>query len=263
LENILNFKGKSVVITGALGGIGSNLIEAFSSSGATVFSLDIAKPSKELRNLLRATSARVEFVNIDVSNQSQVDKFFAEYKEELVNMTALINNVGIAGPKGDIANIDLKYLPELFATNVFSFFYTCQKSVPLLRKSSNASIVNVSSAAGVLGYRNRSAYAASKWAISGLTKSLAIELGPDRIRVNAVAPGAVQGDAIETAIELTARAKGQSPEETREDLLSQSVMHDFVKPSDVTSQILFLCSEYSERITGQIISVDAGTTYLI
>ena len=130
----------------------------------------------------------------EASNEKQVSELFKKIKMKTNKIDALINNVGIAGPTGYLENLKLKDWENTLHLNLNSHFYFTKKAIPLIKKSKNGSIINISSTAGILGFPLRSPYAASKWAIIGVTKTLAMELGKYNIRVNAVCPGTGKGD---------------------------------------------------------------------
>ena len=135
--------------------------------------------------------------------------------------------------------------------------------MPLIKRSGGGSIVNLSSAAGRHGFPQRSPYAAAKWGVVGFTKSLAVEAGPDKVRVNCILPGIVEGERIERVIAAKAKALGVSHEEFRGKFLETTSLHSTVSPQDIANMALFLCSEAGSRITGQALPVDADVRYLV
>ena len=134
--------------------------------------------------------------------------------------------------------------------------------MPPIRAAGGGSIVNLSSAAGRFGFALRTPYAASKWAVVGLTKSLAIELGPDQIRVNAICPGAVEGDRIDRVIAAKAEAQGVPVETMRRHYVETASMKRLISPQDIANMILFLCSDAGRLVSGQVIGVDGNVEYL-
>jgi NAD(P)-dependent dehydrogenase (short-subunit alcohol dehydrogenase family) len=148
------------------------------------------------------------------------------------------------------------------AVNLESQFLFIRGAVPLLRAAGGGAIVNVASTAGLMGYPLRSPYAASKWAVIGLSKTLAMELGPDRIRVNAVCPGSLTGPRMDGVIAVEAEAKGLTAEQVREIYLRQTSMRTFITPQEVAAMVVYLCSDAARNITGQAISVDGNNETL-
>lgn len=253
---------KIAVVSGGVGDIGSEITVCFARAGFEVFVLDVRKPSKKLVSRCSSTIGMTRFVQIDVTNLDEVVDFFDSTFEIDSHIDTIVNNVGVPGPKGPIDQIDLAELNELFRTNVFSYFYICNKAVPFLKRAQYPSIINIGSVAGVMGYKNRSAYSSSKWAVTGLTKSLSLELGEFNIRVNSISPGAVKGTPLKTAIENRANDLGVSTHDVEKEYLVQSSMLKLVEPIDIATQALFLASAESRYITGQNICVDAGTYFL-
>ena len=137
-----------------------------------------------------------------------------------------------------------------------------RRAVPLLKSAGGGSIVNVASTAGLMGVPMRSPYAASKWGLVGLTKTWAMELGPDKIRVNAVCPGCVSGPRIEGVIDRDAKKRDVSPEEIRNVYLRQSSMRSFVSPEEIADTIQFLASNKAAHISGQALAIDGHTETL-
>ena len=128
-----------------------------------------------------------------------------------------------------------------------------------MKKAKNASVVNLSSTAGLFGFPQRSPYAASKWAIIGLTKTLAMELGKYKIRVNAICPGSVEGDRMKRVVNAKAILNNSSPGKIKKQFESMVSLQTFVSKDDIASMALFLLSESSKNISGQIMTVDGNT----
>src|ERR1700704_3722861 len=186
----LGIKGLRVLVTAGAGGIGLEIARAFLAEGAQVHVCDV--DAKALRTL-GLSDPKITRSKADVSDRKQVAKLFKEALATLKGLDVLVNNAGIAGPTGKGDEIAPEDWDRTLAIDITGQFNCARLAVPHLRKSKNASIVNLSSAAGRLGFPLRSPYAASKWAVVGFSKSLAIELGPSGIRVNAIQPGIVAG----------------------------------------------------------------------
>jgi NAD(P)-dependent dehydrogenase (short-subunit alcohol dehydrogenase family) len=195
----------------------------------------------------------------DIGNRDDVDRAFAELTQRHEHLDVLINNAGIAGPSAPIDTHDDDGWDDCIRINLSGTFYVTKRAVPLLRKSGSGTIINISSTAALHGYPLRSAYTASKWAMMGLTKTWAMELGPKGIRVNAVCPTSVEGPRIDAVIAREAEQRGLSIEKVREVYLRQTSMRTFVSPDDVADTILFLASDAARKISGQSISVDGHT----
>ena len=254
-----DIKGKRVVITAAATGIGRVTAESFLAAGARVHVCDIDEP--RLRAFEAAPPALGTTV-ADVSDPAQVDRLFDAALTHLGGLDIMVNNAGIAGPTGNIEDLKPEDWRRTLAVNLDATYLCCRRAAPVLKKNGSGAIVNLSSAAGIFGFARRTPYAAAKWAIVGLTKSLALELGPFGIRVNAICPGAVEGDRIERVIKAEAKASGRAEEQVRKDMVRYSAMKTFVDPQDIANMILFLCSSAGARVSGQALSVD-GYTYTL
>ena len=251
-----HLSGKRVLVTAAASGIGKVVVERFLADGAAVHICDLDSDALEQfakdRTGLGTTVA-------DVSSEDDVDRLFKEAVTHLGGLDILVNNAGIAGPAGPIETLGYDDWRRTLAVNLDGTFLCSQRAVPLLKESGSGSIINMSSTAGLFGYPRRSPYASAKWAIIGLTKTLAMELGPFGVRVNAICPGAVSGDRIDRVIEATAATRGVGTDEVRENYVRQTSLRTFVDPEDVAATILFLCSEAGARISGQALAVDGHT----
>ncbi|MGH6887168.1 MAG: SDR family oxidoreductase, partial [Geminicoccales bacterium] len=185
--------------------------------------------------------------------------------EALANLGGLdvmVNNAGIAGPTGNVEDLKPEDWRRTLAVNLDSAYLCCRRAVPALKANRGGAIINLSSAAGIFGFARRTPYASAKWAIVGFTKSLALELGPFGVRVNAICPGAVEGDRIERVIAAEAKAGSRSAEQVRKDMVRYSAMKTFVAPQDIANMILFLASDAGARVSGQALPVD-GYTYTL
>ncbi len=256
----LGLKGKRVLVTAGASGIGRATARAFAAEGSRVFICDV--DTAELANFARENNG-IGTTVADVSDEKAVDRLFAEAGKFLGGLDLLVNNAGIAGPTGPVESLSLADWKRTLDVNITGQFLCAKKAVPLLREAGGGCIVNLSSAAGKFGFPRRSPYSASKWAVVGFTKSLAIELGPDRIRVNAILPGAVDGPRIRKVIEAKAASLGVPVEEMTKKYVAQSSMARMVTADDIANQIVFLCSDAGQNVSGQPISVDADTQYIL
>src|SRR6476661_5903407 len=234
----LGIKGLGVLVTAGAGGIGLEIARAFVTEGARVHVCDV--DAKALRALAKS-DPKISRSTCDVSDRRQVAKLFKEALAALKGLDVLVNNAGIAGPTAKVDEIAPEEWDRCLAIDITGQFNCARLAVPHLRKSRNASIVNLSSAAGRLGFPLRTPYAAAKWAVVGFTKSLAAELGPEGIRVNAIQPGIVEGARIRRVFENKARARGISYADMEKEALAVVSMRTTVTPQQIADQIVFLC----------------------
>jgi NAD(P)-dependent dehydrogenase (short-subunit alcohol dehydrogenase family) len=252
----LTLKGARVIVTAGAGGIGRAIVEGFLAEGASVATCDIDEAA------LATLPDAVFRARVDVSDSDALVGFMDAAMAHLGGLDCLVNNAGIAGPTGRIEELDPSGVRQTLDICLTSQFVTIARAVPQLRASGNASIVNVSSLAGRLGFRLRSPYAAAKWGVIGLSKSMAIELGPDGIRVNALLPGLVAGDRQRRVLEARAQAQGISFEEAERDAFSRTSIKEYVTPQQLADQVLFLASPRGRTISGQALSVCGDTGML-
>ena len=254
-----SFSGRRVLVTAGADGIGLAIARSFASAGARVLVCDVQESA-----LARLASdlPEVHGYRADVSSEADVAALFEVLDQKLGGLDILVNNAGIAGPTGGVETLSLADWERTLAVNLTGQFLCVRAAVPRLRKSSNASIVNLSSAAGHLGMPGRSPYSASKWGVVGLTKSLAIELGADGIRVNAILPGAVDGPRIRAVIAAKAEASGRPLDEVTRSYTAQSALGRMASTTDIANMVLFAASELAASVTGQELVVDGHTQAL-
>ena len=241
-----------VLVTAGASGIGRVIAQSFAQTGARLHICDIAE--KALDDVAK-THPDWGVSRCDVSDENQVARMFEQISATLGGLAVLINNAGIAGPTGGVEDITAKDWRRTVDINLNGQFYCANHAVPLLKQSQNASIICISSVAGRLGYAYRTPYAATKWAIIGLSKSLAIELGPSGIRVNALLPGIVEGPRIEQVITERAQALGVPYGDMEQDYINKISLRRMVRAQDVANQAVFLCSPMGVNISGQSISI--------
>jgi NAD(P)-dependent dehydrogenase (short-subunit alcohol dehydrogenase family) len=255
----LGIAGLRVLVTAGANGIGREIARAFAGEDAKAHVCDV---DQQALAALGRTDPKITQTKADVADRQDVDRLFKETIGVLGGLDVLVNNAGIAGPTGRVEQIAPAEWDRCLAVNITGQFNCARLAVPHLRKSDNASIVNLSSAAGRLGFPMRTPYSASKWAVVGFTKSLAMELGPDGIRVNAIQPGIVEGERIRRVFEAKAEARGISFEQMQEDALSLVSMRTTVTPQQLADAILFICSPRGRTISGQSISICGDTQML-
>ncbi|SAL30548.1 3-ketoacyl-ACP reductase [Caballeronia udeis] len=250
--------GLRVLVTGGASGIGLVIARAFVDAGSRVHVCDSSQQAIDALNEAEQSAEMNAITSTlaDVSDRAAVDRVFVDVNEQLGGLDVLINNAGIAGPTGGIDEMETGDWEQTIDVNLNAQFYFARRAVPLLRQARDGgSIIALSSVAGRLGYAYRTPYSATKWAVVGLTKSLAIELGPDNIRVNAIQPGIVKGPRIERVIAARAEQLGLSYEQMEKEYLSKISLRHMTTPEEVAATALFLCSPGGSGISGQAISV--------
>lgn len=246
-------EGLRVFVSAGAAGIGRAIAETFDKAGARIYVCDVSEDA--VKSCL-ADHPDWQASVCDVSRQDQVDAMFDDIETAFGGLDVLVNNAGIAGPTGGIDEIDPDHWRSTVDINLNGQYYCARRAVPLLRSSGGGSIICIASIAGRLGYANRTPYAATKWAIRGLTESLAAELGCDNIRVNAILPGIVEGPRIDNVIQARADKEGVSFDEMSRKYKGMAALERMVTAEDVALQALFLCSGAAKNTSGQSISVD-------
>ena len=251
--------GLRVVVSAGASGIGRAISDMLIQHGAKLHICDV---SDDFIADFKKTHPGHGATKADVSKEADVEKFFAAAKASLGGLDALINNAGIAGPTGGVDEITPEDWRRCIDIDLTGQFLCARLAVPMIKASGGGAVVNMSSAAGRHGYAFRTPYAAAKFGIIGFTQSLAKELGPANIRVNAILPGIVEGPRIEGVIGARAEQLGISYQEMEKEYLQKVSLRRMVSPHDVAAMVLFLLSPMGENISGQSLGVDGNVETL-
>ena len=251
--------GARVIVTAGGSGIGAVIARTFAEAGARVFVCDVDPACVDTE---AHRHAGIGACVADVASPEDVDRLFDDALAFLGGLDVLVNNAGIGGPVGCVENLDVEGWRRTLDVNLTGAFLCARRAVPVLKEQRSGSIVNMSSHYGFFGGPTRAPYVASKWAIIGLTKTLAMELGPFGIRANAICPGGVEGERLERVMRSESDEKGITCEELRDQWVRGCSLRTFISPDDVAAMILFLCSEHGARISGQAVAVDGHTEFL-
>ena len=259
---LLNLKNKKIVISAGASGIGWAAAKIFLSKGANVYLCDI--DTKNINKIKKhpLNNKRLFIYECNASEEYDVENFFHKIRKKTKKIDALINNVGVAGPTGTIEKLNSEDWEKTLKVNVISHFYFTKLAIPMLKKNRGGSIINVSSGAGIMGFPLRSPYAASKWAVVGMTKTLAMELGKFKIRVNAICPGTIKGNRMVRVIKDKANFLKISKKKIEKEFVSMASMNCWVYEEDIGKMCSFLISDDAERISGQVIGVDGNAIRL-
>jgi NAD(P)-dependent dehydrogenase (short-subunit alcohol dehydrogenase family) len=239
----LSAKGLRVLVTAGGAGIGRIIAQTFREHGAKVHTCDV-------------DAATRPDTLCDVSKLDEVERLFEAVAKALGGLDVLINNAGIAGPTARVEDIRPEDWDRTIAIDLSGMFYCTRKAMPMIKRSGGGSIVNLSSAAGRHGFPQRTPYAAAKWGVVGFTKSLAVEAGPDKVRVNAILPGIVEGERIRRVMAAKAEERGIAMEEQLKLALGQASIKALIEPRQLADMIVFLASPLGRTVSGQAISVD-------
>lgn len=252
-------KGKRVVITAGAAGIGYAIARLLVRLGARVAICDVDNTALHHAS---ATLGECIAVQADVSDEHAVASFFETVQASFGGLDVLVNNAGIAGPTGGIEDLSPDDWRRCLDICLTGQFLCARQAVPMIKANGGGAVINMSSSAGKHGYAFRTPYSAAKFGVIGLTQSLAKELGPDNIRVNAILPGIVEGPRMEGVISARADATGVSYATMRNEYLKNISLRRMVSPDDVAATVAFLISDVGANLSGQSLSVDGNVETL-
>jgi NAD(P)-dependent dehydrogenase (short-subunit alcohol dehydrogenase family) len=252
-------EAKVALVTAGASGIGLAIARRFIAEGLKVHVCDISADALEsLPGTLPGATGSLA----DVADTGQVAELFGDLERVHGRLDVLVNCAGIAGPVSRFEDIQPDDWGRTISVGLNGMFYVTRLAIPIMRRSSGGSIINIASTASLFGFPLRAPYVATKWALIGLTKTLAMELGPEQIRVNAICPGSVNGPRIEGVIERDAEKRGKSVEEIRDIWTRQVSMRCFVDAEDIAAMAWFLASPEGRYVSGQTLAVDGHTESL-
>ena len=247
--------GRIALVTGGGTGIGAAIARKFAAAGAHV--VIVGRNGERLAAV--AADIGAEAIAADVSEEASVAALFARIDARVGGLDILVNNAGVTGPVARAADMDLAAWDQTIAINVRGTLLCIKYAIPRMRARGGGSIINMSSLMGLRGTPMRSAYTASKYAVLGITDAVSQEVGVDNIRVNALCPGAVNGELMQRVIAARVDAEGRSAEDIiRANYTDKASLRHWVEPEEVAAAALFLVSPASAAITGERLRVDAG-----
>ncbi len=251
---------KVAIITGGGYGIGKQIALKYAAAGAKIAiaarSLD---PMKRTCAELEKLGAKAISVQTDVAKEAGCAHMAEETVKAFGRIDILVNNAGIAGPTKRITDMSLAEWQEVIDIDLTGAWLASRAVIPQMDKNRAGNILMISSGAGRRGYPLRSPYAAAKWAMIGLTQTLAGEWGQRGIRVNCICPGAIEGDRIERVIRARAESLKQPYEAVKAAFVGQAALQRMATEEEVARAALFLVAESSAGVTGQTINVDCGS----
>jgi NAD(P)-dependent dehydrogenase (short-subunit alcohol dehydrogenase family) len=240
---------KRVLITAGAGGIGRAIGVAYEAAGFEVWVTDVDT------NALADCPKTWHCHHASAADEEQMAGVF----EQLNGLDVLCANAGVAGPTARVEEVTLVDWRTCVSVNLEGAFLAAKYAAPIMKAAGTGAIVLTSSTAGIYGYPNRAPYAAAKWAIIGLMKTLAMELGPFGIRANAICPGSVEGERMEGVLARESAAKGMTRDAVYDGYAQGTSMRSFVTAQDVADMAVFLGSPQARMVSGQVIAVDGHT----
>ncbi|UHD44604.1 SDR family oxidoreductase [Aureimonas altamirensis] len=251
--------GQRVIVTAGAGGIGEATVRLLHAEGCRIALCDV---SDEALGRIGSELPGITTLRADVSDEGDVARFLEAALSALGGLDALVNNAGIAGPTGGVEDISVADWRRCLDIGLTGQFLCARLAVPHIKAAGGGSIVNMSSSAGRHGYAYRTPYAAAKWGVIGFTQSLAKELGPSNIRVNAVLPGIVEGPRMDGVIRDRAERLDLSFDEMKAQYLQTVSLRRMVTPQDVAASIAFLMSDAGRNLSAMSFNVDGNVETL-
>lgn len=245
---------KRTLITAGANGIGLVMAQAFAGAGHRVWVTDVDPAA------VAAAPDGIRASRADASNEDEVAALFHEINTLWGGLDILCANAGVKGPTAAIEDMQLDEWRECLAVNLDGAMLAAKYAAPMMKAQKAGAMIFTSSTAGLHGFPYRAPYVAAKWGLIGLTKTLAMELGPYGVRANAICPGSVNGPRIDRVIEAEATAKGMTADAVRQGYAAGTALKRLSDPADVADMALFLASDGAKMITGQALAVD-GFTY--
>lgn len=250
----IRLDSQRAVVTAGAGGLGLVVAQSLAEAGAITFVCDVDQSS------LEALPDQLHGARVDVADAEAVAAWLGPIAAEGIDI--LVNNAGPAGPTSPVEEIDPNVWRRCVEVCLSGQFYCIRQVVPSMKERGGGAIINITSTAGLMGMPNRAPYVAAKFGVVGLTKTLAMELGRDNIRVNAIAPGSITGDRMDRVIAAHAAAEGISVEAAKSIYVEGTSMGAFVSPQEVADLVLYLVGPSGRHVSGQVISVDGHTETL-
>lgn len=252
----MRLEGKVCAVTGAGRGIGRAAAERFAREGASVALLEVdSRTGRDAESVIKGAGGQAVFIETDVSDAVQVKAAFDEIEQTFGALHVLYNNASVfrGGRDAAVTDLDERTWEEILAVNLNSVYYCCKCGIPLIAGSGGGSIINTSSSAGILGIPKCDAYTATKGATITLTRSMAVEYGPEGIRVNCIAPAAI-------LTEMVQQSNFSDPEFDEQAFLDTTPLRRWGTAEDIANIALFLASDESSYVNGAVIVADGGLT---
>ena len=245
---------RRVLITAGANGIGLVMAQAFQAAGDRVWVTDVDSA------MVAALPPGIRGSVVDASLELGMEALFADIAEAWGGLDVLCANAGIKGPTAAIEDMDMAAWHQCLAVNLDGAMIAAKYGARLMKPAKKGVMIFTSSVSGLYGNPFRAPYVAAKWGVIGLMKTVAMELGPHGIRVNAICPGSVNGPRIDRVIDAEAAAKGMTPDAVRHGYASGTAMKRLTDAQDVADMALFLASDGARMVSGQALAVD-GMTY--
>jgi len=255
----VRFDGRTAIVTGASRGLGRRIALDFAAAGANV--VLTARDRCALSRVAAEAGqggAKPIIVQADVTRAGECDRLVSVALEAFGRLDILVNNAGIAGPTKMVVDLEPSEWEEVLRTNLMAPYLCIRAAAKPMMRAKSGAIVNIGSAVGKRPLASRAPYAASKMGLIGLTRTLALELGPYGIRVNTINPGPIEGPRMDSVIRAMAKAQNAPEKQVREFFTNDSPLRVMMQDTDISSMALYLASDLARHMTGQDINITAG-----
>jgi NAD(P)-dependent dehydrogenase (short-subunit alcohol dehydrogenase family) len=249
---------ENVLVTGGADSVGRVIAEAFAARGDKVHICDV---NAEALAAMLAANPAITGTLASVGDASAVARVFADARIWMGEVTVLVNNVGIAGPRAAIEDIDADQWRDALDVNVSGMLYCMQQAIPAMKQGRRGAIINFSTGSTRTRLPMRTAYVVSKFAVEGLTLNAARELGPFNIRCNALLPGAINNARMRKIVGDKAAEADQPVEAVMQEFLKYISMRTMVEPAEIADMVLFLASDAAKKVTGELVSVSGNVEW--
>lgn len=252
--------GRVAIVTGAAKGMGGDICRALASEGAHLaLAAREAPPLETLAHEVEQRGGRALVEPTDVTDETAVERLVERTRSAFGRIDILVNGAGVTGPvETPVWEIKVADWDHVLAVNLRGTFLPIKHVLPTMMSQRYGKIVNISGSSGLRGYKHRAAYSSSKWALRGLTRTVALEVGPYNINVNALHPGIVAGDRMDRLCRDKARKRGWTPEQVHEEYVQEMALRRVTTASNIADAVVFLVSDASQNMTGQSVTVDGG-----
>jgi 3-oxoacyl-[acyl-carrier protein] reductase len=256
----MKLQDRIAIVTGAAKGMGRDICLTLAREGAhLVLAARDVPPLEALAGEIGTLGRQALVAPTDVTAEPDVARMVARARETFGRIDILVNAAGVTGPiETPVWEIRAEDFDFVLAANVRGTFLPTKHVLPLMIAQRYGKVVNISGTSGLRGYKYRAAYSASKWALRGFTRTVALEAGPHNVNVNALHPGIVAGDRMDTLCREKARKRGWTPEQVHQEYVNEMALRRVTTSDDIARAVLFLVSEDSRNMTGQSVTVDGG-----
>ena len=255
----MRFDGRTAIVTGASRGLGRRIALDFAAAGANVV---LTGRDRDALSRVAGEAAQADakpiIVQADVTRAGECDRLVSVALEAFGRLDILVNNAGIAGPTKMVIDLEPSEWEEVLRTNLTAPYLCIRAAAKPMMRAKSGAIVNIGSAVGKRPLARRAPYAASKMGLIGLTRTLAVELGPYGIRVNTINPGPVQGPRMDSVIHAMAKSQNVPENQVRDFFTKDSPLGIMMQDTDISSMALYLASDLAQHMTGQDVNVTAG-----